>query len=368
VAEARGYWDNQNALLKDQYIVGWCIEAWASVKLPPESLIKTAENGAKAAKKALDSGDLKSFSVIFPKAQKQANDARAQMKKYVAKIIDGGEGMVTGLEIISTSSFIIVGIIAAPVAAGYGLGAVSAGVVAGAGTAAVETLSHEVGKGISGQSKGVGDAVGNVLRDAFIGGSIGALVKGKGGEKIFAKLAPMVAKKLSGDLFKKASEKVVVKFMIGYFKKNGADILEGIMKETLKSFKSRPQALTFDAFIGIVVKEVVTAGIFGKFGKAVGDIGAKEVFAKLGGATKREMLKQLGDGAKDKELLEVFAKCFEEVSKENAGKVYDKVLGGASGSETPEKIKKDVISEFATNAKLLAAVKAEVAKRAKKKK
>lgn len=194
VSEARIYWDNQNELKNDQYIVGWCIEAYSGATLPPEGLIKAAEKGLATCEKALNSNNLMAFSAAFPKAQKQANDARKKMRDYLKKIIDGGEGMMTGLEIISTTSFIVVGIIAAPVAASYGAGAITAGIIAGAGTSAVETLSHEVGKGISGQSKGVGDAALNVLRDAFIGGSIGALVKGKYVEKVLAKLGPAVAK------------------------------------------------------------------------------------------------------------------------------------------------------------------------------
>jgi hypothetical protein len=367
VSEARVYWDNQNELKNDQYIVGWCIEAYSGAKLPPPGLIRDAETGVKACENALKSGNLKAFALAFPKAQKQANTARNKMRDYLAKIIDGGEGLATGLEIVSTTSFIVVGIIAAPVAASYGAGAITAGMIAGAGTSAVETLSHEVGKGISGQSKGTEDAALNVLRDTFIGGSIGALIKGKGAEKILAKVGPAVAKKLAGKIFEKASKKVVTKFIIGYFKKNGADILEGIMKECIKSFKSNAKGLTVDKFIGIVVKEVLTGGVFSKFAK-VGDSNANAVFKKLSGSVKKDLIKSLGDGAKEKDLLPIFAKAFEESYKENAGKIYDKVLGAATGSETPKNLEDKILSEFATNSKLIARVNAEAAKNAKKNK
>jgi len=366
VSEARIYWDNQNELKNDQYIVGWCIEAYSGATLPPEGLIKAAEKGLAACEKALSSNNLMAFSAAFPKAQKQANDARKKMRDYLKKIIDGGEGMVTGLEIISTTSFIVVGIIAAPVAASYGAGAITAGIIAGAGTSAVETLSHEVGKGISGQSKGVGDAALNVLRDAFIGGSIGALVKGKYAEKVLAKLGPAVAKKLAGNVFKKASSNVVTKFIIVYFKKNGADILEGIIKGCVTSYKSNAKGLTFPIFIGIVTKEVLTAGVFSKFTK-IGDATANDVFKKLSGPVKKDLIKSLGDGAKEKDLLPIFAKAFEESYKENAGKVYDKILGAATGSEKPKILEDKILNEFATNAKMIARIKAEAAKNAKKK-
>ncbi len=367
VAEARGIWDSQKKINSDQYIVSWCIEAYAGTSLPPESLIKTAEAGVKAAEAALKSGNLRDFSRIFPKAEKQANDARSKMKTYLAKIIDGGEGMVTGLQIVSTTSFVIVGIIAAPVAASYGAGAMGAAVIAGAGTNAVESIANEVGKGISGDSKGIGDASFNVLKDSFIGGTVGALVKGKAGEKIIAKVGPMVAKKLSGKLFEKASEKAVTSFLISYFKNNGANILEGVITDVLKEFKSNATGLTFDKFTGIVAKQVATAGVFAKFGKA-GDVSAKALMAKLPSSTKKDLLKSLGDKAKEADLTPIFAKVFDETGKELAGKVYDKVLSSATGKETPEQIEAKILGEYATNKKLIDAVKAEAEKNAKKKK
>ena len=367
VSTARIYWDNQKELKDDQYIVAWCIEAWAGASLPPESLIKSAERGRDACEKALNSGDLVTFSKIFPKAQKQANDASLKMKTYVSKIIDGGEGIVTGLEIVSTTSFIIVGVIAAPVAASYGAGAITAAVIAGSGTAAIETLSREVGKGIAGTSDGVTDAALNVLRDSFIGGSIGALIKGKGAEKLLAKIGPAVAKKLSGELFKKANEKVVSKFVINYFKKNGSDILEGIMKECMKAYKSNATGLTVDKFIGIVVKETLTAGVFSKFVK-LGSVNSADVYKKLSSSARKDLIKSLGKDAKEKDLLPIFAKAFEESYKENAGKIYDKVLGAATGSEDPKVLEAKILNEFATNKKLIARIKSEAEKNAKNKK
>lgn len=367
VSEARGIWDSQKRLNNDQYIVAWCIEVYSGASLPPESVIKSAESGVKAAEAALKSGDLENFSKVFPKAEKQANDARVKMKSYLSNVIDGGEGMVTGLQIVSTTSFVIVGLIAMPVAASYGAGAIGASVIAGAGTNAIESLANEVGKGISGDSKGIGNASYNVLKDSFIGGTVGALVKGKAGEKIIAKIGPLVAKKLSGKLFEKASEKAVTSFLISYFKNNGADMLEGVMTDVIKEFKSNATGLTFDKFCGIVAKQVATAGVFGKFGKA-GDIGAKAVMAKLSGSVKKDLLKSLGDKAKEADLLPIFAKVFEETGKELSGKVYDKVLSSATGKETPEQMEAKILGEFGTNKKLIDAVKAEAAKNAKKKK
>ncbi|QYK40164.1 MAG: peptidoglycan-binding protein [Paracoccaceae bacterium] len=367
VEEARMLFDDMKKLRSDQYIVGWCIDAVKGIRLPSESVIKNAEAAASSAQKMLDAGNLKAFAIVFPKAQTEANKARAEMKAYVSSIIDGGEKIVTGLEIVRDTSFVVVGVIAAPVAASYGLGAVAAGVVAGAGTAAVETIANEVGKGIAGQSKGIGDASLNVLKDAFIGGSIGALIKGGAADKILAKLGPEVAKRLGGEMFKKASEKVVVQWLINYFKANGKDILEGVMKETLKAYKSNAGGLTVEKFVQIVAKEVVTAGPFKKLEK-LGDFAGKELVGALSSSTKKKLLQSLGEKATDKELAEVMGKVFGEASKEIAGKVYDQVLSGSSGSESPDALEKKALSAFATNAKLIKAVEDECEKRGKRKK
>lgn len=367
VAAARGYFDHMKELNDKQYVVAWCIEAWKGSALPPESEIRAAEAGADACEGMLNSGNLKGFAAAFPKAQEQANKARATIKKYVEDVIDGGGDIVIGLEIVKTTSFVVVGVIAAPVAASYGLGAVAAGVVAGAGTNAVETLAEEVGKGIYGESKGVGDAALNVLRDAFIGGSIGALVKGKGAEKILEKVGPQVAKLLGGKLFEKASEKVVVQWVIAYFKKNGAEILEGVMKETMKSFRANAESLTLEKFCSIVAKEVATAGVFSKFGKA-GEIDAKDVLKLIGMKQRIAWLEELGDKANPGDVEKLFGKVFEDSYKEWGGKAYDLVLGKLTGAEEPDAVKEQIVDEAAVNRILIAAVTKEAEKQGKKKK
>lgn len=364
VTEARSLFDDMKKLRSDQYIVGWCIEAYKGVSLPPESQIKNAEKAVEAAQKMLDAGNLRGFSLVFPKASEEATKARVTMKKYLSAVIDGGESLAGGLELVRDSSFVIVAVIAAPVAASYGLGAVAAGVVAGAGTSAVETIATEVGKGIAGQSKGIGDASLNTLRDAFIGGSIGALLKGASAEKILAKLAPLVAKQLGGEVFKKASEKVVVQWLIAYFKNNGKDILEGVMTDTLKAYKSNATGLTFDKFIGIVAKSVVTAGPFKALDK-LGSLGGGTLVKLLPSSTKKDLLKSLGANAGDKELKEVLDKVLGESGKDIAGKIYDQVLGG-SGGAAPDDLEKQIVKAFAANRQFLQAVEKECEKQAKK--
>ena len=367
VVEARGYWDNMKELNNDQYIVSWCIEAWARTSLPSESVIKNAEKAVAETERALTAGNLKAFALIFPKAQEAANKARVAMKTYVSQMIDGGSSIQTGLEFVKGSSFLVVGILAVPVAASFVAGAVVAGVVAGAGTSAVETLAEEAGKGIAGTSDGGGQAVLNVLRDAFIGGSIGLLIKGKGAEKILAKVGPMVAKRLTGKLFKDASEKVVVKWLILYFKKNGADMLEGIMKDTMKAYRANADKLTLEKFVGIVVREVATAGVFSKFGKA-GDLSGKEVLKRVSMRQRIEWLEQMGKDAQPGDVEKLFGKIFEDTYKDWGGKVFDAVLGKLTGSEEPAAVEKKIMDEAATNKLLIKAMTEEVAKQAKKKK
>ena len=363
--EARFLWDAHKDLRSDQYIVSWCIEAYSRADFPSESVIKAGEKAVSETEKALNSGQMKAFSLVFPKAQKQVNTARTSIKTYCNKLVSGGDDIVTGLEFVSTASFITVGILAAPVAAGYGMGAVAAGVVAGAGTNAIETLSREVGKGIAGTSGGIGKAAKNVLLDSFICGSVGALVKGKPADKLIAKLGPMVAGKLSGQIFKKASANAVSKFVIGYFQKNGSNILEGIMKETISSFKSASTPLTVDKFLSIVAKEVATAGVFSKL-ESAGNVTGAKAFKLLSSKQRKDLIISLGKGAKEKDLIPIFSKVFEEQYKNVGSGVYDKVLSKLSGTESEEKIQQLLVDEVMTNKKVVAIVVAEAEKNAKK--
>ena len=347
VDEARFLWTEHKKLRSDQYIVGWMIESWSGARFPPEGTIKKAEAAYKAAKAAYDAKNLKTLPMLMHKGAQPINKARADVKKYVTQIQDGGASLVTTLEFVKTSSFIVCGVIAAPVAASYGAGAVAAGMIAGAGTSAVESLANEVGKGIAGDSKGIGDATLNVLRDAFIGGSIGALVKGKGAEKLLAKIGPAVAKRMGGELGKKVSEKALAKWVIGYFKANGANILEGICKDVMNSFKSTSKPLTVKSFVESVAKNVATAGIFSKFEKAA-KVDAKSIVSQLSSSQKKQIMKGMGDKMGDKELIAVFAELMKNEREIGFNLALDKTFAALSGSEEPKQVEKLVIKNLLT--------------------
>lgn len=366
VIEARANYDHMKALNKEQYIVSWCIEAWSRAKLPSEGLIKSAENGVKAAEQALASGNLRAFATIFPKAQTEANKARAEMKKYIAQMIDGGEGMATGLEFIRDGAFVTVAVIGAPVAASYGAGAIAAGIIAGAGSAAVESIAGEVGKHISGTNETFSDAAWNVLKDSFIGGSIGAIVKGGAADKLIKMIGPKLAAKIGGEMLTKASANATGKFMLNYLKNHGKDALEGIMKETLKSFKSTSQPLTVEKFVGIVVKELATAGPFKALDGLGQDKAFKKIFEKMSPKVREKALKELGSGATEADLFKTFSSVYGEFYKHSGGKVYDLVLGKLSGAEGPDKIEKELVQAFAYDAKLIADLEKECQKQGKK--
>lgn len=366
VIEARANYDHMKALNKEQYIVSWCIEAWSRAKLPPEGLIRSAENGVKAAEQALASGNLKAFAAIYPKAQTEANKARAEMKKYIAQMIDGGEGMATGLEFIRDGAFVTVAVIAAPVAATYGAGAITAGVIAGAGTAAVESIANEVGKHIAGNGQTFGDSALTVLKDSFIGGSIGAVIKGGAADKLIKMIGPKLAARIGGEMLTKASSNAVGKFMLNYLKNHGKDALEGIMKETLKSFKSTSQPLTVEKFVGIVAKELATAGPFKALDGLGQDKAFRKIMDKMSDKTLDRAMKQLGKNADARDLFDAFSAAYAEFYKHSAGGVYDKVLNRLTGSEPPATIEKQLVEAFAYDARLIAAFEKECEKRGKK--
>jgi peptidoglycan hydrolase-like protein with peptidoglycan-binding domain len=366
-AEARLLHKHMEDLNNDQYVVSWMIEVWSSKSLPSGSRVTAAEDAVKQAKRSLASGDFKNFGAQLLSAQKEVNAIRKEMHDYIDGMISGGESLATTLEVVSATCFVVVGVLAVPVAASYGLGAVAAGVVAGAGTGAVETLAHEVGKGINGQSGGIGDATLNVLRDAFIGGTVGAVVKGGVGKKLADSVGKQLVKRLGGAFAKEAGEDATLMFFKRYFQNNGADILEGIIKDAIKQYKSNAKGLTADILLGIIVKEVLTAGAFKNLDKA-GAVQADAIFKRLSNAQKKQFLEGLGPKAKMSEVEEAVAKAFGEGYKEIAGEIYKGVVGKLTGDESTKQIEDKAADEMAKNRALLARIEAEIAKRAKKNK
>ena len=349
---ARNQWDYMKKLDDDHYIVSYWVDVYTKSRLPSESLINSAERTFGACQKALDSGNLADFGPLFRDAQKQCNIARSAIKKYTAEVIDGAGSITTGLQLIGDTTFVVVGALATPVVASLGAGALVAGVVAGGGVSAVESLSTQVGKGIAGSSKGIGDAALTVLCDTLIGGAVGLVLKGKAGEKLLAKISAAVAKRLGGEIFKKASEKAVVGWLIAYFKKNGADILERVMEDTLKAYKSNAHRLTVDKFCDIVVEDVVTEGIFSRLGKA-SQIDARETLEHLSISVKKGLMKSLGKDAKESELRKIFGDALAKTRKLWAGKVYDAVLEKWNGTEELRTLERDIVVEAATNSILI---------------
>ncbi len=370
VAEARSIYNDMKKLNDDQYIVSFFVNAANRTSLPAESVVKNAEALAGAAEKALNNGDFKVFGNIFPKAQAAANEARKAMKDYCTGVIDGAGSIVTGLEFVRDTSFTTVGILAAPmvVPAGAGIGTMIAGGAAiGAGTNAVESLAGEVGKGIAGTSEGVGKAVLNVLKDSAIGAAVGGLTAGKAGEALIGAVSKRVAPMLTGRVFGYLGQQVLAKWVGAYFKANGANILEGIVTDCLKANKTSAAGLTWDDFYKIVAKQVITAGVFSKFAK-LGEVSSKTLMSRLPAKVVKDLMSSLGPKASDKALEEAVGKAFEEFGKESGGKVYDAIFEKLTGKETPDAVEKMLVDEYATNRKLLDAIRDEVEKQAKKRK
>lgn len=359
--EARFLWNEHKVLRSDAYIVSWFMEAAGRANFPSESVIKAAESASKSAESALSSGNLRDFSLVFPKAQKAVDTARVAMKTYCTKLVSGGDRMVTGLEFVSTASFTTATVIAAPVAVSFGMGAIAAGAVASGGAAAVETLSREVGNGIAGNSQGVGQAVKNTLLDTFIGGSVGAVVKGKVADKLLKALVPEITKQLGKGLFKKASMGATARFTLRYLQKNGQDILEGIIKETMSSFKSTSTPLTFSKFTTIVSREIVTAGAFGKLGK-MGKVTGKDAYKMLSPKQRKDLILSLGKGAKNRDLKPIFEKIFDEAYKSFGSKGLDVVLDGLNGSESVDKIAEAIARQVVDDSNIIKKVAQEAEK------
>ncbi len=239
VIEARTTFDTLKELKSEQYVVGWLIDSYTGATFPKESPLKAAEGELAKVEAALKSQDVKKLHAAIPPAEAQINKALAEIRAYRKSVIEGGGAWVSALEFTRTAAFTSLGIMAGPAVATLGMGAVATGFVAGAGTAAVEAIAFEVGKGLAGTSQGAGTATVNVLRDSFIGGTVGAITRGKYAEKVVKGVSGKVAARLSSGWARGVARSTVAKFTGRVLQNSTSNVLEGAMTDVLGQFKAK---------------------------------------------------------------------------------------------------------------------------------
>lgn len=340
----RAFWNDMNRNNQRSPFVSFLIESTRGVQLPSESVVKRAEKAAKDVDSALNSRDLKATYAAMRRAEPIINSARKELYAYRKAVIEGGERWITALTFTKDASFLAVGIMAGPVAASYGAGAIASGVIAGAGTAAVETLSTEVGRGLAGSSEGVGAATKNVLRDAVIGGAIGAIVKGKFAEKIVEGIGAQVARRVSAQWVSRIGQRAATQYIKSALKGALANALEGAASDVLKQFRSNPEKLTWDKFMQSVALNLVSGGVFSKLDDYLTP-SSRNLISSLPSNFRRDLSRALGRELTSMELETLIVKAGNTIVTQAWDKSVEQVLSRAKGSEKPELLKRRVVDK-----------------------
>lgn len=349
VEEARSLWNHFNELNNDQYIVSWLIEATRSANLPSQSLIHEADKAQQSVESALNSKNIKALKNALEASEPTINKTLDVMRKYRMTMIKGGENWVSNLNITKTTAFTAVSIMAAPVAASAGASTLAAGVISGSGPALVESMSNEIGRATAGtKSQTLGGASWNIVRDSILGGAMGAVCKGKLGQKITDGVSKHVAKKIAGGvLTEKAAAKAVGKYLKGSFEKT----LEGAVEDAVKAMKN--EKMNRDMFFENVAKNILAGGALGELEKIL-DNAAPSITRKLQRSTKfKDVYKKISTAGRkeltDKQVETLVADAIKgPLSKsfqDATSKAVDKMGGKESQKELREKMAENFLSD-----------------------
>lgn len=341
VSESRITWDHFKEINSDQYIVSWLIEKTRRVELPSESIVKNAEHAFATVESALESGELEALESALKQGEARINKSLDVMRKYRASMIKGGENWVTNLKFTKTAAFTAVGIMASPIAVQAGASVFVAGVISGAGTALAESVSGEIGKAAAGdKSQTFGTASWNVIRDTFLGGSVGAICKGGAGEKLTKGVAAKVAAKMAG---KGWTQKTVARMVGKYLQGSFQATLEGAAVDTVKAMKN--EKMTTEQFMENVARNLVTGGAFAKLDKLVENAGPevtrllpKRVLDVLSGVGKKRL--------STKEVEKLVADAIKGPLSSPYSMALDSAVDGMRGKETPEQVGQVAAKKF----------------------
>jgi hypothetical protein len=344
VIEIRSDWDHFHDLNNDQYIVSSLVDIFGGPSLPDLKYVLNAESALKDVIRALDSNNIERLRKETLKAEPVINKALDKMRSYRKGVIKSGGSWVSNLTFVKSAAFITLGVLAVPFTASLGAGAVLSGVVASAGTQALDSISTEVGKGFAGTSKGLKSAVTGVVKDTVIAGATGALSKGKYASKLFNGVGAKVLKRIPpGGVMSRISEKTTTKYVVSYMKGSAVKATEGAIQDGLSLVKT-DNKMTWDKFIGNVAKNLISGGLFTKLDSVLEPV-ANDIVKVMPKASKEALLKGLGDVATDKTLVDLFKGGGEKILTGKWDATVEQVLKSSNGSESPEQLKRKVVSK-----------------------
>ncbi len=257
VAEVRNIWDAHDKVRKDTFfLIPAMVDLWAGTTLPPEGVIKAAENAVANMEKACNGGSAEALSDAIEKGQKPIEVAVTGMLAYREAFYTGGDKLVDNLETLKEGCVDILEVSAA-IATGGSSVAVTAGVMAALG--GYKATLDQIDKASTDPKLTAVDAFGNVLVSAAVDGTVGALLHddafmGKLTSSLGKALAEGPIKKFGNDVAMKIAEKAV---------KNGLDkAIEAALKDLVESFKPGSK-MTMDKAIKDITEELLKGAAYG---------------------------------------------------------------------------------------------------------
>lgn len=336
---AMGVWEHFYELNNDQYVVSWFVSL-AGPDLPAQKLVLDARSAYRKLESAVSSGNFKKIEQAIEAAEKPINKAYDAMWDYQKSVIGRAEGWVTGLEIVKTTSFIIVGAIAAPLIAPT-VGVAGAGALASGGTALVSTSAGELGKYAAGTSDGLKAALKNISINTIVDATVGLVLKGGKGKQLLERLGVKVAAESTS---KWASKSATQKYVTTYLKNAGESAVEESIKQAGSMIKGKTKT---DEFLGNVAKASALGGFMKSWDKLVGEKYAATIYDSMKDSARKEVFGKLDKA----EAIKTIAAVINGPGGEAASKGMDFALGKATGKEKQMDVLKAAAKKTASTSK-----------------
>lgn len=333
---ARDYWKAFNDLNNDQKFVSWCVHLLGP-KLPPESLIKAAEQAHEKLRSAVASGDFRKIETELDKAGSPINAAYKAMMDYKEATIGRSGKELALLEFTRDTSFQIVTAIAT---AELGGTPASDGAV-GAASGIVKSAAGELGKYIAGTSGGGASAAKSVALAGVLGavnGAMSALMKMKG-EDFVEGVSEKAAAKMTGKWAARLGKERIEKFLARRLAGAASGGLHSAVTNVCKAIKGEE---TPGQVFAEIAKQMGLSATLNGIDPFMDDEFAPSVYGKLVAAGLR-----LTGKAQAKDVITIIADLAKDQNRDGVGKAMEEVFDAAKGSEKPEELGEQAAERFA---------------------
>lgn len=333
------------AMLKNDIamaLVQASIMAIGRVDFPSDRKMIRALDARNALEQALNAKDLKKYCDAMRTAERDINAFVDEFRVYVQKMEGRGKDIQGVLEVVSSTAFTAVEILAVPVVMTYTrLPPDKAYLVSKTAVAGIESMATDLGKHVSGQKVSVSGSLGRAgyaMAKELVLGWCGGKIKFKGPllTRMMGKLGPVLTK-----AFPFIPRGMAANFAARYIQGFGENALKGIMEALVKGVESwiskgkPPSSSEIEKLFDEVVTKAVLGGLENNLGRFNKDWASKNQLMlrhkMIPMALKKIDSKHVVNETHRKLLIEKIMGKIEGKSL-NAG--YEFVFADASGHET----------------------------------